>query len=138
MATYSDAGPFILHYLSFSVVAVASARLAPHIAKIKFPVRFSPLSAQSPSPWTALLTTCVVPVSRDPQMIFGYVLVGILCGPYFLQLIPAANFYDLHYISQCAIAYFAYSAGPVLSCTIAWLAVSLGLTLLIGTRSPWD
>jgi hypothetical protein len=77
----SAPGPFILHWLAFGVVAVASSRLGPQISKIKFP------------------------------MIFGYVLVGIASGPYLLNLVKKDHVYDLHYISQLAVAYIAYSAG---------------------------
>jgi Kef-type K+ transport system membrane component KefB len=74
----------ILNWLAFLVISVGSSRLGIYITLIKFPV------------------------------IFGYVIVGVLCGPYILNLVPSGNLYDLHYITQFAVAFIAYSAGAEL------------------------
>ncbi len=76
----------LLNWLAFLVIAVGSSRLGILITLIKFPV------------------------------IFGYVIVGIICGPFVLDLVPTANLYDLHYITQFAVAFIAYSAGMRRGC----------------------
>lgn len=76
----------LLNWLAFLVIAVGSSRLGILITLVKFPV------------------------------IFGYVIVGIICGPFVLDLVPSTNLYDLHYITQFAVAFIAYSAGM---CSVA-------------------
>ena len=70
--------------IGFVIVTVASGRIALVFTKIKLP------------------------------FITGFLFTGILCGPYFLDLIPEASRTKLTFINDMALAFIAFAAGSEL------------------------
>lgn len=70
--------------MGFVVVSVASNRIAVLFKKIKLP------------------------------FITGFLFTGILCGPYFLGLVPEVSRVKLNFINEMALAFIAFAAGSEL------------------------
>ena len=71
-------------WFAFFVIAVASSRLGTIFPRIGLP------------------------------LITGYMVVGVFCGPYILNLITTEELPDLGYITQIALSFIAFSAGSEL------------------------
>ncbi len=70
--------------LGFIIVAISSNQIAKHIQKYQLP------------------------------LISGLMVVGVLAGPYVLNLIPIEAKVQLHFISEVALSYIAFAAGSEL------------------------
>eukprot|EP00743_Colponemidia_sp_Colp-15_P002162 GILK01002346.1.p1 GENE.GILK01002346.1~~GILK01002346.1.p1 ORF type:complete len:716 (-),score=140.00 GILK01002346.1:205-2352(-) len=77
-------GDFLITCGIFTVLTVASSRLA------------------------------IIPKKLGLPLISGYLLVGVLCGEYSLNLLGSHHTAALFFISQVALAYIAFSAGAEL------------------------
>lgn len=96
-------------WFRFLVITVAAATMAKVVTKVNLPV------------------------------ITGYMLVGVLCGPFILNLIPKAEVPELHPVTQVALAFIAFSAGSELYLPelralfkrIIWISASLAVVTMI-------
>ena len=70
--------------VGFIIVAISSHQLAQYFKKIKLP------------------------------LITGLLFVGIVCGPFVLQLIPNSSITNLHFINDIALAFIAFAASAEL------------------------
>ena len=70
--------------LGFMVITIASNRIAISFKRIKLP------------------------------FITGFLISGIICGPYFLGLIPETSISRLNFINEMALAFIAFAAGSEL------------------------
>ena len=80
----SDHKELIVLISGFVIVAIASNRIAKVFQKINLPI------------------------------ITGFLMSGILCGPYLLGLIPQESTTKLHFINEVALAFIAFAAGAEL------------------------
>ncbi len=77
-------GNFVLIFIGFVIVTTASGTIAKIFQKIKLP------------------------------LITGFLVVGILAGPYLAGLIPKNSIHDLHFINNISLAFIAFAAGSEL------------------------
>ncbi|MFY0651122.1 MAG: cation:proton antiporter [Cyclobacteriaceae bacterium] len=75
---------FLILVLGFIVITVASSRIARVFKKIKLP------------------------------FITGFLFTGILCGPYFLGMVPEVSRIRLNFINEMALSFIAFAAGSEL------------------------
>lgn len=85
MLTFSDAEKeFLILILGFIVITVASNRISRVFKKVKLP------------------------------FITGFLFTGILCGPYFLGMVPEVSRIRLNFINEMALSFIAFAAGSEL------------------------
>ena len=101
----------ILLLLGFAIVATASGKIARLFQKIKLP------------------------------LITGFLVVGILAGPYVAKLIPKNAVHDLHFINNISLAFIAFAAGSELYLkdmrsrfkSIAWMTFGQLIVTFLGS-----
>ena len=84
MVTADSVGQYFASWITFLVISISSSQIA-----------------------------YLAPLIRLP-MITGYLLFGILCGPYMLQLVSTNDVGNLQPITQTALAFISFAAGSEL------------------------
>jgi Trk K+ transport system NAD-binding subunit/Kef-type K+ transport system membrane component KefB len=107
-----DIGQFAVAVLAFAIIALAAGRVGQFFAKLKLP------------------------------MISGFLLAGILAGPYLLRLISLDVVERLSFLDDLSLAVIAFAAGSELHLqelrsrmkSIAWVSIANGLIIpTVGT-----
>ncbi|MEA3495786.1 MAG: cation:proton antiporter [Bacteroidota bacterium] len=74
----------LIFLVAFAIIAVASKRLSQYFQKLKLP------------------------------LITGFIIVGVVTGPYFLNLVTTESVQNLGFINDIALAFIAFAAGTEL------------------------
>lgn len=82
--TFEDIKFMIILISGFGVVSIAANKIAKVFQRIHLPI------------------------------ITGFLMTGILCGPFVLDLVPAASISKLNFINELALAFIAFAAGAEL------------------------
>lgn len=106
----------IIMGLGFAIICIAASRIAPHFKRINLPV------------------------------ITGFLVTGIICGPYVLDMVPKEASDRLNFVNEIALSFIAFAAGAELYLrelrskftSIKWNAISqLVFTFGIGAAAVY-